>query len=443
MERIIKIIVVLFILKFANATEFVNAQVIKADNAAKIIQKAILEEHKGVIYSLAWSPDGTKLASGSSDSTAKIWDSKTNKVLHTLKTEGSVWGITWTPDGMQLITVGFDTKINLWNAETGEKAATLVGPNKRIFCVAISPDGKKLVTGYENGAVVLFNLEKGIIDTTWLAHIEGGISTEVIAVAWSPGGNMIASGGLDYAIRLWNAETKKSTLVLRANTTDRCDINGLVWSSHDSILASASQDGWIRLWNTNTGLLKKEFSSVAGLWKRGVAWSPNGELLASTGAESSVSIWDPATGVKLAKLDGHFSSVWSVAWSPDGNLIATGGGNYESKYGDKSIRIWGISDMTSGIPQKSNSFDFQTYPNPFHESATISYFLEKPTLVCLDVFNTSGQLIKTLLNEVQQRGSYSTIWNTTDERGNQVSPGIYIFKFSTPEIQVQKKIIKY
>jgi Tol biopolymer transport system component len=119
-----------------------------------------LKGHEGSVYSVGFSPDGQQLASGSFDSTIKIWDVTTGKVLNTLKGhESRVWSVGFSPDGKQLASGSGDKTIKIWDVTTGKVLNTLKGHESLVLSVGFSPDGKQLASGSFDNTIILWDLD--------------------------------------------------------------------------------------------------------------------------------------------------------------------------------------------------------------------------------------------------------------------------------------------
>ena len=169
-----------------------------------------LTGHSNWVFSIAISPDGQTLASGSSDKTIKIWHLSTGKLLHTL-TEHSEWvrSVVFSPDGQILVSGSDDKTIKIWNLATGQLLRTLTGHSAPVWSVAISPDGQTLASGSQDKTIKIWHL--GIEQ---LLHVLKGHSNWVNSVAFSPDRQTIASGSYDKTIKLWQLRTGKQLATL-------------------------------------------------------------------------------------------------------------------------------------------------------------------------------------------------------------------------------------
>ena len=292
---------------------------------AQNIPSKVLEGHTGSVNSIAFSPDGSKLASGSDDGTIRLWDAATGEHLLTLEGHtDDVWSIAFSPDGNRLASRSRDRTIRLWDAATGEHLLTLEGHTDDVNSIAFSPDGNRLAGGSNNNTIYLWDAATGKHLLTLEGHTD-----DVNSIAFSPDGSRLASGSLDNTIRLWDAATGEHLLTLTGHTDY---VWSIAFSPDGSRLASGSLDNTIRLWDAATG---EHLSTLTGhtdyVWS--IAFSPNGNRLASGSWDNTIRLWDAATGEHLSMLTGHTDFVNSVAFSPDGSKLASGSD-------DGTIRLW-------------------------------------------------------------------------------------------------------
>jgi WD40 repeat protein len=161
--------------------------------------------HTDYVYSLAFSPDGTKLLTGSLDNTAKLWNASTGAVIRTFTGHTSdVLSVAFSTDGTQVLTGSTDHTAKLWNASTGAETLTFTGHTKPVQSVAFSPDGTKVLTGGDRTAK-LWDASTGI-----LIHTFAGQTYNVYSVAFSPDGTKVLTGSDDNTAKLWNAATGES-----------------------------------------------------------------------------------------------------------------------------------------------------------------------------------------------------------------------------------------
>jgi WD40 repeat protein len=164
-----------------------------------------LTGHSGTVYSIAISPDGKTLVSGSSDETIKIWNLATGQLLRTLTftdyfSENNVYSVAISPDGKTL--VGSSETIKIWNLATGQLLRTLTVRSGSVRSIAISPDGKTLVSGNADGTIKIWNLATGQLLRTLTGHSDKPPSW-VNSIAISPDGKTLVSGSDDTTIKIW------------------------------------------------------------------------------------------------------------------------------------------------------------------------------------------------------------------------------------------------
>ncbi len=332
-----------------------------------------------IVWSLAFSPDGKTIASGSDDNAIKIWNTESGKELRTLTGHSDlVRSVAFSPDGKSLASGSDDRTVRVWNMENGTELRSLRGHTSEIEPIAFSQDGMTLASSDEK-RIKFWNLETGKEIRTLTLHSDAARS-----IAFSPDLKTLASTS-DETIRIWDADSEKElrtlsgysipvelvafrsngrTLESKSNdqmliwdleggkglrslprkdsfwtaklktVTGYPDFGAIAFSPDKTTFAITAQneDSTIEIKNKRTGKTIRSFRAqndhVGSL-----TFSRDGRMLASGSDDQTVTIWNARSGIELWTFTGHSSSITSVAFSTDGKMLATGSL-------DKTIKIW-------------------------------------------------------------------------------------------------------
>ncbi|CAN1213171.1 hypothetical protein TUMEXPCC7403_23400 [Tumidithrix helvetica PCC 7403] len=279
--------------------------------------------HSAIVISVAFSPDGKTIATGSWDNTVKLWNLEGKEIQSFKGHSGSVISVAFSPDGKTIATGSGDNTVKLWNLERKEIQA-LKGHSASVISVAFSPDGKTIATGSADKIVKLWNLEGKEIQSF------KGHRASVSSVAFSPDGKTIATGSWDNTVKLWNLEGKE----IQSFKGHSGSVSSVAFSPDGKTIATGSGDKTVKLWN----LEGKEIQSFKGHSGSvsSVAFSPDGKTIATGSGDKTVKLWN-LEGKEIQSFKGHSGSVSSVAFSPDGKTIAIAAVN-----ADNTVKLWNL-----------------------------------------------------------------------------------------------------
>ena len=290
-----------------------------------------LRGHDDWVGSIAFSPDGKRIVSGSVDRTIKTWDAATGVELMTLRGhKEDVKSVAFSPDGQRIVSSSRDKTIKIWDAATGAELITLRGHGQSINLVAFSPDGKCIVSASADNTIKVWDAANGAEIMTLRGHIFA-----VKSAAFSPDGKRIASASGDKTVKIWDAATGAELMTLRGH---KFGVGSIAFSPNGKRIASGSEDNkTIKVWDAATGAelmtLRGHEGSVYGL-----AFCPDSKRIVSGSGDNTIKVWDASTGAELMTLRGHGDWVSSIAFSPDGKRIISGSGDNTIKVWDAAIR---------------------------------------------------------------------------------------------------------
>jgi WD40 repeat protein len=290
-----------------------------------------LRGHTGNVQSVAFSPDGTRIVSGSYDQTAKVWDARTGTPQVELRGHtGNVQSVAFSPDGTRIVTGSWDKTAKVWDARTGTLQLELKEHPGTMQSVAFSPDGTRIVTGGDGRTVKVWDARTGTPQLELKGH-----KGMVLSVAFSPDGTRIVSGG--GAPKVWDARTGTPQLELVGHTGP---VNSVAFSPDGTRIVTGSWDQTAKVWDARTGTLQLELRGHTG-GVSSVAFSPDGTRIVTGSDDQTAKVWDARPRTPQVELKGHTSTVMVLAFSPDGTRIVTGGD-------DRTVKVW---DARTGTPQ--------------------------------------------------------------------------------------------
>jgi WD40 repeat protein len=297
-----------------------------------------LEGHTHWVSSVAFSPDGKHIVSDFGDRTICVWDAVTGKVVsgplqgHT----GWVNSVAFSPDGKHIVSGSTDRTIYVWDAVTGEVVSgPLKGHTSTVSSVAFSPDGKHIVSGSGDRTICVWDAVTGEVVSGPLK----GHTDWVNSVAFSPDGKHIVSGSSDKTICVWDAVTAEVVSGPLEGHTE--SVNSVAFSPDGKHIVSGSNDRTICVWDAVTGgLVSGPLEGHTGIINS-VAFSPDGKHIVSGSSDSTIQVWDAVTAKLFAgPLEGHTSDIQSSPFSPDGHHIVSGPQ-------DMTIQSWDAATQAS------------------------------------------------------------------------------------------------
>lgn len=302
---------------------------------AKPLGKSLTLSSSSTAWSLAYSPDGQKLAVGYNPADLKIWDLQTGRELMTLSGHTRhVRAVAFSPDGQKLATAGGDRMVKIWDTSTGREIFTLAQFEHYANSVAFTPDGRFLMAGSRDNTWRVFEVASG----RQLLEVESK-ATWVNTLALSPDGKTLATGnGGVPSIKLWDVATGKEKAAFNEQ--------GAIWSiaffPDGKKLVAASKDRTAKIWDLQTGRASVTLSGhTSEIFA--IAISPDGRLVATGSADRTIRFWNAANGLEIAMLKSVDNAIFALAFSPDGSKIAVSGKNAE---------IWEVTTVSRFLALK-------------------------------------------------------------------------------------------
>ncbi|RHZ47531.1 hypothetical protein Glove_578g34 [Diversispora epigaea] len=328
-----------------------------------------LTGHSDAILSVSFSPDGTQLATGSGDSTVRIWDINTDTPHYTCSGHNSwVLCISWSPDGKSLASGSMDKTVRLWDPETGKPIGEpLKGHSQWITCLAweplhLNPKCNRLASSSKDGTIRIWDTKLRRVLFTISQH-----TAAITCIKWG-GNGLLYSASRDKMIKVWDSTQGKlvrtleghghwvntmalsTDFVLRTGAIDHTgkkpkdENEAKEWAltrykaatgNKPERLVSGSDDFTMFIWEPSES--KKPIARLTGHQKlvNHASFSPNGNMFASASFDNSVKLWDGLTGRFIASLRGHVGPVYQVCWSSDSRLLISA-----SK--DSTLKIWDL-----------------------------------------------------------------------------------------------------
>ncbi|KAL3457447.1 hypothetical protein BJX64DRAFT_293126 [Aspergillus heterothallicus] len=279
--------------------------------------------HQNEILMLAFSPTGNLLASGSQDSTVRLWNAATGECVYTLNGHiGTVVCIAFSPDGSKLASGGADESLKLWDPVEGRLIWTLAEQNGTVTSVAFSSDNLTLATTSRGGVIRLRTPADGSV----MHELRGDDPHHFPRVAFSPVGHKLASTTMK-GIEIWNVKDQSLERVLEHDRISLLfEYPSVTFSPNGELLACSWSGGCIKIWDSTSSLRDKIELKLGGtsLVCPLLAFLPDSRLLASGLNISTVGIWDVAAGETCRTFGPHSGPVTSLTCAPDGRLLASG-----------------------------------------------------------------------------------------------------------------------
>ncbi|WP_036487476.1 caspase family protein [Myxosarcina sp. GI1] len=410
------------------------------DAVQEIREQQQLIGHENKVNVVAYSPDGSRILTGSSDRSLRLWNSHGEPVGQPLQghTE-SVTAAAFSPDGEFVASGSEDRTIRLWDRSGNSIGSPFVGYKNTVTAIAFNPvppsSGDIIAGSSDDGTIRLWDRSGKPIGKPFIGH-EAGIT----AIAFSPDGNLIASASKDRTVRVWDLQGNQ---VISPWRKHQDLVNAVAFSPDGKLIASGGDDEQIRLWDLQGNLVTEPFIGHVGIiWS--LAFSQDGETIISASSDRTIRFWDLQGNEVELPLRGHLGLINSVAVTPDLSQVV-------SSSSDNTVRLWSVKDNSVSkvieghkghVKSVAVSSDGESIVSAGQDSTVR---LWDRSGILRDIFNGHQKVVNTVAisqdNKTIVSGSSDRTIRFWDSRGNSIGEPLFGHEDSVTSVAIDNDLV--